>query len=99
MDLNLLDKEIEQLKNEKSNILSSTINSSLSSIGLKAELPKDDDGNVTDYTKINIQVASENDTLTDDDKKFTYSYGKVQDPKLDNIDDAKLIQILEVKQV
>lgn len=84
-------KEIEQLKNEKSNILSSTINSSLSSIGLKAELPKDDDGNVTDYTKINIQVASENDTLTDDDKKFTYSYGKVQDPKLDNIDDAKTI--------
>lgn len=74
-------KEIEELTKDRSRVLSSNINSKLSSIGLTGTLPADDDGNITDYSSINIQVL-EYDTHVDEDKKFTFSLGVIKDEEL-----------------
>lgn len=74
-------KQIEELTKERSNILSTNINSKLSSIGLNAKRPTDDEGNVTDYSSIEIQVL-ENDTHVDEDKKFTFNLGVIKKEEL-----------------
>ncbi|MBU5488436.1 flagellar filament capping protein FliD [Clostridium sp. MSJ-8] len=82
LDQSAKDEKIKQLGEEKARIVTSTISGKLAAAGFSTELPKDSNGDVNDYSKINIQIK-ENDTLTLAEKKFTYSYGTITDEYVD----------------
>ena len=82
-------QEIEQLEKEKVNELSSTINSSLKEIGLKAEISTDSDG------KTSIKISNENSVGND----FSYCYGKIgpnfeTDDTIKNTVDGKKAKVI-----
>ncbi|MGN9133986.1 flagellar filament capping protein FliD [Clostridium sp. HCP1S3_B4] len=82
-------QEIEQLEKEKVNELSSTINSSLKEIGLKAEISTDSDG------KTSIKISDKNSVGND----FSYCYGKIgpnfeTDDTIKNTVDGKKAKVI-----